>query len=186
LLWKLTTLPPSLCLPLSPDRPIVPRVTLPVYLLPGKLVNKTLAQALEKALETKERYLVVCFNFSFPNLFTSNRSLHILTVDFRIIEERRDRTDIPTAPGKFEVIPKSTTSRSLQVVPASISRPTDISGMSPIYRSLSTESEEDFRAFYDIAPACCQKSGVYILVSFKFRVYFTNTPLTVGQFVLEQ
>ena len=45
----------------------------------------------------------------------STRSLHLLIVDFRILEERRERpvfeTDRPTSPGKFEFTPKSNTSR---------------------------------------------------------------------------
>ena len=126
-----------MCLPLSPDRLIVRRVTQPVYLPPGTgtLVYNTRAQALEKKLK-KGPYLVVCSNFS--QQFT--RSSHLITVDFRILEERRENpvfeADRPPAPGKFEITPKSTTSRSLLVVPAAIPKTTGIT------RSLSAESKK--------------------------------------------
>lgn len=72
------------------------------------------------------------FQFFFFNPFT--RSLHLLIVDFRILEERREspifETDRPTAPGKFEATPKFTTPRSLLVVSVTILKPTGISGIS--------------------------------------------------------
>ena len=110
--YKLTTVPPSLCLPPFPDRPIIRRVTLLVYLLPGTWVYKTQDQDQDMK---KGPYLVVCSQFFFSNPILL--VLYIfLTVDFRIIEERREspifESDRPTASGEFEATPKSTTSRT--------------------------------------------------------------------------
>ena len=142
-----------------------------------------------------ERTVPCCMFRFFSNLFT--RSLHLLTVDFRIIEERREspifETDL-TVPDKFEASPKSTNHEgqnpNFLVVPAAtIPKPIDVSGISPITRSLSAESTKNDFAMrgYDSGSGLLQEERcVHSCISFFpfFSMYVLPTrrfsPLTVG------